>query len=562
MSVYFFRERLFVDSSYMIFQTINKGWFHIEHGRPVHLITQILPLIGYVFHLPLKFLLILYSLGQVLFFFGIYWLLTSVLKKPVAAFALLGVILVGQKWLYFIPMLEIVMGAVLSIVVLTLMRSEKWKNDFWLIVILISYWLILSSHPLNYLLAAVLIVYDVLDRGWEKKLHYSMITFFLAALIVEYFGHDAYEAQKVVSIEDSGFQNLSQDAFFADSFLFLLIRYWFVLLLGIYTTISFLRSRRVQLALIWPVVFLLIYLAAVYRWDIRNDDWYTELIFQPLVSITLILFSFSILDHLSSQLQNKWLNFFGLIFAGFLVSIIYTSGPIKDRTEQLIHLTEQVKKQDIQKAKIDLVNIRRPFNNWMWSSPVEALLISAMEAPTKVVSIITQDELEFNYNKSRLNEDNFLFRRFDVIEYEDLNSRYFEFKKTAYASLNSDRNVDEVKSMGDAISIRPVGEDSIFKVPAKSESWIDLIIENGSGKVLPSSSETLLYLAPHWYKNDTLFNWDGLRTPLEIDILHAHQQKIQIQAPEEKGIYELQFDIVKEKEYWLMLQPKYIVQVY
>ncbi len=562
MSVYFFKERLFVDSSYMIFKTINEGWFHIEHGRPAHGITQVLPLIGYALHLPLKYLLILYSLGQVFFFFLVNRLLTRVLKQHAASIALVGLMLIGQSWLYYIPMLEIVIGGALAVLVLSLMRTEKWKDDKWLVLLLISYWFVLSSHPLNYLTALVILVYDIADRGLNKKLHFSMLTFFLAAVFIEWLGHDSYEAQKVVALKDSGLKNLLSYDFLKKGLLLFVKSNWLVLIVGIWTTAAMFKRKKDLSFLIWPLSLLLLFAGAVYRWDISSDNWYTELVFQPLVSISLILFSFEIIDRSSQNAQKNWKHAFGLIYLAFAIAIAYNSSYMTDRVNQMERLTDHLQYQNSRKALIDLNNIERPYNNWEWSVPVEALLLSSIDGPNEGVSMITEVELDYNFNRKELGNSDLLFRMFEIIPYSELNPRYFQFEEGGYELVNSRVNEAEVKGMANKISIQPIGIDTIYKVQAGKEEWIDVSIQNEHYKKLPSSLETNLYIAPHWFHADTSYRWDGKRTPLELDIIGEHRQQIKILAPEETGIYEIQFDVVKEGEYWLGLKEKYLVQVY
>lgn len=562
MSVYFFKERLFADSSYMIFHTINKGWFHIEHGRPAHGITQCLPLMGYAFHLPLKYLLILYSLGQVVFFYIVYWLLYKVLERPSAAIAVVGLMLIGQSQMYYIPMLEIVIGAALSVLILAIMRSEKWKDDKWLILLLLSFWLVLTSHPLNFLLALVILIYDIADRGWKKKLHYSMIFFYAAAIFIEFIGHDSYEAQKVVAIEDSGLTNLLSYEFLVNASILFLKNYWLMVILGIWTSIHLYRKREGLLFLIWPVSFVLILLGAIYRWDISGANWYTELVFSPLVSITLILFVFVILETNSLKNQLAWKKAFGIFYLILALGIVNNSEEMQDRMSQMEQISDQLQVQKIDKAIIEYSNIDRPYNHWEWSVPVEVLLLSAIDGPTEAVSLITDNDLDYNYNRKRLTDSSFVFRMFEVMSYEELNQDYFQMEKGGYQRINTSKNIADVLSMKDQIKIHPPKEDSIYKVKAGMENWIDVVIENSSDKILPSALENYLFVAPHWYHSDTLVEWDGSRTPMELDILGAHQQQIRLQAPEMKGIYEVQLDLVKEGEYWMMYPEKFIVQVY
>ena len=89
MSVLLFKERLYADAAYYAFFTVNKGWFHIEHGRTVLALSQVLPLIGYYLGFPLKVLLVLWSFGHELFFYLLFLIILYPLKDRAGAFALL-----------------------------------------------------------------------------------------------------------------------------------------------------------------------------------------------------------------------------------------------------------------------------------------------------------------------------------------------------------------------------------------------------------------------------------------------------------------------------------------
>ncbi|MAY83962.1 MAG: hypothetical protein CMP59_07500 [Flavobacteriales bacterium] len=558
-AVLFFKERLFVDSSYYIFKSINEGWFHIEHGRSILALSQLLPLFGKALGLSLKSLLILYSIGQVVFFYLIFLLLNNHFKASWAAICIPLVMLVGQEWLYFIPMLEIVWGALMAFLVMAIMRTDRWKDDKWLILMLFAWWFLLTSHPLNYLIAFVLLAYDLLDRRLLKRLHYPLIAFFLAALFVELIGSDSYENQKVVGLEDSTISLLKEPGFLIDSLLLLVKKYWLVLILGILSSIRFIISRKWLAAALWPMSFVLIYAAGLYRWDLTKDDWYTEVVFQPIIAISAILFAFSMLEKASSSVLtfSRWA--FGLIFLGYGISVFYNAKPMQMRTAQI---EQMIASMPHQKGLIYSENIRRPYQRIEWSLPVEALLLSACDGAEESVSLVTNIEMNYTNHRELLTDSSFLFRRFERMDYEDLDPEYFAFDKAGYKMLNTERGLDGLKERADKFEISPTTKDQMLKIPAADTSWVEVKIKNSSEIPIPSALSTKLYIASHWIQADTMVRWDGARTALQIDVIDSTKQHIRLHAPDMKGIYEVQFDMVREGEFWLGLKRRYTVQVY
>lgn len=562
MAVVFYKERLFVDSSYIIFKVINKGWFHVEHGRAVLSLTQVLPLLAYYLHLPIKFILIAYSLNQVLLFYLLFLISDRLLKSLPASIGIMGMMVLGQRWLYYVPMVEIVVGGAFLILAFYIMRSEVWKDDKWLVLMLLSFWWGITAHPLHFITIFFLLSYDYLDRGLLPKIHYKVLLVLAIGLGLEVLGHDSYEAQKLVKVQDSNLYHLFDLTYLKASVLYLLSHYWHILFFGLFTTLYLISQKKVIAALIWPTAFVVVYLAANYRWDTALDNWYTEITYLPLVTISLALFGAVSLARLKNKLEDNSLILFSSFFLIMAVLIWKQSEPMVKRSRQIQSLTDYQQSHQIAKAVYDNTNLKRAYNQLEWSIPVEALLISSIDGAEQAVSLILESDRTHNDNFKRLSDSNIVFRKFEIMPYAKLNSRYFKFEKSAYQRMNTDQEKSRVKKNADKIAIFPAAQDSLIKIPHSQSSWVDVKLINQHSQALPSKASSNLNIAGHWYHADTLYEWDGNRTLLEVDLLGEHQQSIKLVAPEEKGIYELQLDMVKEGEFWLMLQPKYLVQVY
>src|SRR5580765_2948330 len=69
LAIVYFKERLFVDTTYFAFHLLNDESFRVEHQRFIVLLSEILPLIAIHLSLSMQAVLIVYSVGHVLYFY-------------------------------------------------------------------------------------------------------------------------------------------------------------------------------------------------------------------------------------------------------------------------------------------------------------------------------------------------------------------------------------------------------------------------------------------------------------------------------------------------------------
>ena len=193
MSIFLYKERMFADASYYLFHAINSQWFHVEHGRTVLGLSQVLPIIGTWLHLPLKVVLVLGSLGHEFFYYSVFLVCLYLLKDKKAAAAVIAVHVIGQLSLYWSPMLEICYGAALAVLFYSILQSNKCKDDKWLIFMLVVQWFAMMSHPENFLLIAIGIVYHFLQNGIQKRIHLGVGIFTLVGVLIEVLTFSDYE---------------------------------------------------------------------------------------------------------------------------------------------------------------------------------------------------------------------------------------------------------------------------------------------------------------------------------------------------------------------------------
>jgi hypothetical protein len=79
---------------------------------------------------------------------------------------------------------------------------------------------------------------------------------------------------------------------------------------------------------------------------------------------------------------------------------------------------------------------------------------------------------------------------------------------------------------------------------------------------IPSNLDQQFFLSYHWYQDGDLVEWDGLRTPLELNLWYGHQQDMRIATPAKPGTYILQLELLKEGDDWYGNPSQIAVNVY
>ena len=90
--------------------------------------------------------------------------------------------------------------------------------------------------------------------------------------------------------------------------------------------------------------------------------------------------------------------------------------------------------------------------------------------------------------------------------------------------------------------------------------YASIKISNSNEAKLPSHLSEGIYLSYHLYKDNELLEWDGLRTPIEVDVFGEYVQDIKVELPDSAGAYEIVPDIVLEGRAWFNLNQRFAFQ--
>ena len=173
----FAAERLYADSAYFLLQVITKCGFHIINGRLAITLYQWLPLVGVELGLPLSCLILLHSMASVVLGLACFLFITRVLKDLDAGTTLVAVLFVGISHAQFCPVFEFYYGAMLLVVFIAVLRSQKPTHSFRFLLLSILFVLVISSHFMGLL---VMLLTLTLERVWHDR----RLTFWLAFLLI------------------------------------------------------------------------------------------------------------------------------------------------------------------------------------------------------------------------------------------------------------------------------------------------------------------------------------------------------------------------------------------
>ena len=558
MSIFLYKERMFADASYYLFHAINSQWFHVEHGRTVLGLSQVLPIIGTWLHLPLKVVLVLGSLGHEFFYYSVFLVCLYLLKDKKAAAAVIAVHVIGQLSLYWSPMLEICYGAALAVLFYSILQSNKWKDDKWLIFMLVVQWFAMMSHPENFLLIALVLAYHFLQNGWQKRIHLSLGIFTLIGFFIEIVTFSEYEKGHSQFVDDETkvtALNLLNGAYLQDVAA-VFTNYFFDLLALMAIALAVMASRKRWKEMTLFLASVLFLIVVVNQVKTANEyTRYYESMYNPLVFIVVFFYVYEVLVFSNKFIRSAAMVF--LLFIGFFrLGWIYQHGePLRVRTAQLERLVDYSQSLGGSKYSIDSRNIYYA----TWANPIESLFYSALDGKEQTVSLVTSSDLEFEKNFKKLKPEQFVFRRFELEPLGFLNEQYFQLDTGNYVELNTATFEKPASEFAKNIAIELISQESLKH--GDSTRFLVKIV-NGNKEPLPSLVDEQIFISYHWF--DEVGGqkvWDGKRTKVEVDVHDSHIQSMTVILPEHEGTFNFVPDLLIEGKEWFNLKESYPLKI-
>lgn len=432
------------DGSYMIFEICNVKWFPVSQNRLIIWLLDFLPVLAVNLGLPLKAVILSWSINYYLFYLICLSVVILYLKDATAGWTIIALRCFTTGPVFFNMANEMLPGAVLIIVLMSLIRNRpdvKWAVLFLLFFIAFAHPLVLVSV---FMLAAfAFMVYPglLLAKFKENK----RWVYIFAALVLLRFTMAAFEPY------ESGKMALNADLFRAfishlnSDYLIATIKF----IGSVFTSaavvgvlmVSYMLTAKMYKQLFWALVVIigysfvwLLYLnpEGVYR--LNRVDHVTIRYMFPIVFFIIVSFFL----HFNQQ-QKYMRGFLPVLLAGLLtvrfINLYSDSGfalhTVK-QVEALIDIAHQKKEAKLfVRPSVSCDNVYR--TNFYTAS----IIYSALEGRDSTVHVILpQEDKELGFI-AQVAEDQFYQSKDAIYSQKWLNPEYFNLKVDKYNLLDS-----------------------------------------------------------------------------------------------------------------------------
>lgn len=560
LATYLYKARIFADSGYYFSQFINQQSFWIELQRIVLGISQIIPLIGVWLGLEIKYVLLLYSLGHVLFFYILFLFVYYGLRDRRSGLLIILAQTVGIMHSFYTPMFELYYGVSLLVTFYAIWRLPFRYNVLYILVILEV--LVLLSHPLAFMLFIYILVYDFKKEKLKPfKFYIPVLVVFLGALAFKYYVRSDYESQKLAwqfnYSENKQYLQFANPEYYRTIGLFW-IRYYLEVLIAFFIVIVMLAKQKQWFRLLLVNGTFFVYLFLVTSANTLEPSRYMEQVMFPFVAIVFIplIYGFS-----GNNRQGRF-NFAVFLISALVVyrlTVIYFGSEIfVKRVTQMEQLIETARQKGGSKFVVSNEIVDHGYTSFNWSYPIETMLLSAIDGNDLSITIAPEEDLEFENNGTNVKANQFIFRRWELKNYNWLNKKYFHFDIGSYRPLNDTTPNANLKYTANNLRIT-IDSKKIYQ--ALDTVWIPIKIINKGNVPVYSGKNNNIFISYFWVSNNNVLSWSEIRTPLQSDIIGIMQQDIKVAVPGKKGRLQLKVDIIADDD-WFGIYSQESVLVY
>lgn len=456
MAVLFANERVLLsDSAYQLFYDINHRGMLINDSRYSMVLTQLLPWLAIHLHLPLRLVVITYSVSFVLVGYAC-WLVTAYgMKQHNAATLMLFVLLaIGGTFLhcisesfqlmFYVPMLYAWMC-----------KSDGVKPFTYYAVLALLVALAFFIYPMSVFYILFAVGFRLFEEGnafhltlRSKQIALNRPALITLALLAFYIilywligpsGHDSEFVPTWDSFSQSLLHFTALGSFQAFRSLYFQLYLVPTLLLAL-TLLGYIRSRRWWKALFVGGYALAFLVASCIIYQVGDSLISRERYFVPLFFIVGLAFLEDELPRFNSWQQKSFFVALIVLLALSFVRIHHYVGLYQPRMEAIAQVTRQADAQGQHKLLVTRSNADQLFPLDIWGLALESMLYSAQQGPEHTVTIYKEED-DFDRSDTSLydNPDCYVavnwWKQWWVSE---LNPRYFTLPAQGYKELLPD----------------------------------------------------------------------------------------------------------------------------
>lgn len=437
MALYFFEERLSSDTSYYFFKSLNAGFFHVEHQRWVLALAELPVVLLSRLGAPLSVVAQAYSLGHVLFFWTIGLIIYLRYRNLYAWLLLIMLQAVGIREGFIGPVFEQFYGTALSVLFYLHLQHDAGRHRAQLVLSLLLYLFILSSHPFNGILVwFILMLHTTETRTWKRLMPYVLVLI-LFVLFKKSMASE-YESGKMNWIFDLEHNKTYRLLFDPEHLLRrckFLLHYYPDWLLACSASIIYFVQKKQGVRLFWCISFLGASLLLInFSYSIEEYSRYHEQVYYLIVPLVLFPLLFNAFP--------EWGK--GRMYPLLLVctsSVLMFRFSVQWSTARQFHTKVAIARQLVDAAQTQegcLFFVPAQYFQYQskfvdWDMSFFTLLYSAMHHYPKQVSVLP---IEDSADKVMdIKKGMYWFRGGEAEPIQKLNASYFQLCATGYAPL-------------------------------------------------------------------------------------------------------------------------------
>lgn len=440
-AIVFAQERFQADGAYYLFKVVNYEQFQIEHQRFILAVSQVLPLLGVKLGLSLDSIIILNSLNNVIFFYLVFLYAVYYLRDQTAGVAVILFMVFGVLHIQFTPMYEIWYGTILLILVRSHMVQGRYIFMKDLLLVSAIMLTVLFSHPLLFIPLLFIILFDAMET-WriQWRMFFAVVFVFAVWYIIKKMFLSTYEAGKMSMLNTTW--NKAYEDLLHPGYYWKLVKFfftWYTIPMVVYLLTMgyyFFRRARGKIFLVSAFLIghiLLINFTHVMDWELTP---YFERMYMPIIPIIFLPFLYDFFTQLA--LRNKSGAFILLVLAGWRIARFTSVGMMyKEHTRLTEQIIDEAQKFPGSKFEINPDDYKGCMNYIDWSMTMESMIRSAAIDKNHTVTIATWEDFEEDHNRERLNEKDFMMRRWEVMPDYSVNQKYFHIRNGKYVLLEN-----------------------------------------------------------------------------------------------------------------------------
>jgi hypothetical protein len=543
-SIVFNQERIYGDAAGYLFTMIHKSGFNIVHHRPSSVFVEWLPYIMIKLQMPLKYILLGFSISEFAYFATWYIILARVFKAPALGLGVVFAYLFGLRWNYFNPVSELILASPF-LFLLAKLRQDTPKNKIvWYVANALIIVFVLLSHPLYSLLLPAVFGYFYLQRPKEK----SLLFIGIYIIIIAALNYKIMAGYDKLSVEMVQYQmkplDIIKKFFSIASIIDLLKAYGGILFLIALLAFNLYKEKRFVL-LAYAGGFVLGYFALVaYKYGNYYPDTFEP--FERYLFLIPVFISIAALPYLLKAAKKV-----RYIIVVLVVWHLFYLGKygmfVQHRYFVLDNAISNARQFATNKVYYRAENYYCIMGSARdrghdWVTPWESLLLSSLNGPEHTMQAYVKNVNPDEFYIDRRDDDYLYSYNMWLGRIVDLNQAYMHMEPGPWVEANTD-------SLQPAFDFKNISIQADGKLDIKSGKTKKVAI------TIINTGKVPLYSGMKHQRRGLGFRWSGsdlketgkFITPLMCDVLSTVKQEVVITGPSQPGEYSLEIGYISAK---------------